>query len=181
MTSSIARLLLLLFVVPVATAAQDQHPEIAPPPRPSENFIHMTEAEVIAQLPARERQMVQQQTAPRDRFDVLLDVSDLRLADVGAKLDAGAPSVAQELLLYEAVVRVADEILRKPATGIVPRDKRFKKFERRLGRQLTLLKALTPELRPDDATTGSAVIATVTRIRNTALESALDSDMLTEP
>ena len=172
---------MLALMVCSAPASAIQRPEVPPPPRPAENIVHLTEAEVIAQLPPRERQMVLGQTEPRDRFEVLLDVSELRLADIGAKVDAGAPSVTPELLLYESVVRVTDELLRKPSTGIGARDKRFKKLERRLGRQLSLLKALVPSLSSDDQATGASVVANITRIRNSALESALDANVLNEP
>jgi hypothetical protein len=152
-----------------------------PPPPPPDNFAPVTEAEVLAKLPERERAIVVHETDPRDRFLALLDVSDLRLADVGAKLDAHTGPVAPSLLLYESVVRVADQLVRSPASRAEPRDKRYKQFEKRLGKQLSLLTAIVDDLSYQDSTTGAAVLQTVKRVRAAALNSALGVDILAPP
>jgi hypothetical protein len=122
--------------------------------------------------------MVERSPAPRDRFEALLEVSDLRLADVGSKLDAHAASISDALLLYRAVVIAADRRLRSPEANVAPRDKRYKVFERRLNKQLALLKSLSADLSANDIDTGTAVTETVKRLRVAALHSALDSNVL---
>lgn len=161
-----------------ASSAQKPAPDVPPPPPPVEDFVALTEPEVLAKLPERERAMVERSPAPRDRFEALLEVSDLRLADVGSKLDAHVPSVSDSLLLYRAVVLAADRRLRSPEAKVEPRDKRFKNFERHLNKQLALLRALTTELPANDIDTGTAVTETVKRLRVAALHSALDSNVL---
>jgi hypothetical protein len=167
----------LLVAVLAGPAPAQQQSDIPPPP--PENFVPVTEAEVLAKLPERERALVQHETDPKARFDALLDVSDLRLADVGAKLDAHAPSLTDALVLYESVLRVADQLIRSPQARTAERDKRFKRFERRLGKQLPVLKAIVDALAYQDSTTGAAVLATVQRLRAAALDSALGVEILT--
>jgi len=164
-------------LAPVAARQQD----VPPPPPPADNFAPVTEAEVLAKLPERERAIVTAQTDPRERFTALLDVSDLRLADIGARVDAHEAPIAASLLLYESVLRVADQVIRSPATRVAARDKRFKQFEKRLGKQISVLKPLVDELSYQDSTTGTAVLQTVQRLRVTALNSALGVDILAPP
>ena len=164
-----------------ASPARRQSPDVPPPPPPVEDFVTFTEPEILAKLPERERALVERSPAPRDRFDALLEVSDLRLADVGTKLDAHAASVADSLLLYRAVVIAADRRLRSPEAKVEPRDKRFKNFERHLNKHLSLLRAFSSELPANDVDTGVAVTETVKRLRVAALHSALDSHVLDGP
>jgi hypothetical protein len=164
-----------------AAAAAGQQPDITPPPPPPENFTPVSIADVLARLPERERAMVAEKGSARDRFERLVEVSDLRLADVGAQLDARAPSVVEGLLLYEAVIRVADQTLRSDEAKVPPRDKRFKRFERRLGRQISTLQSMLDELSYEDSPTGAAVLETARRLRAAALNSALDVDILEAP
>jgi hypothetical protein len=168
---------LLAFVTATAPARQFQ--DIPPPP--PDNFAPVTEADVLARLPDRERAMVTSGASPRDRFERLVEVSELRLADIGTKLDARAPSVVDALLLYEAVIRVADQLLRSKEAKVPPRDKRFKRFERQLGRQISMLEPMLAELSYDETPTGAAVLATARRLRVAALNSALDVEILSAP
>jgi hypothetical protein len=169
----------LLLAVASAAVPARQGPDIPPPP--PENFAPVTEADVLARLPDRERAMVASGANPRDRFERFVEVSELRLADVGAKLDSRAPSVVEPLLLYEAVIRVADQVLRSKEARIPPRDKRFKRFERQLGRQISLLESMLDELSYEDSPTGTAVLETARRLRVAALNSALDVEILNAP
>jgi len=169
------RAALIISVLASPALAQQQN-DIPPPP--PDNFAPVTEAEVLAKLPERERQIVQHESDPKNRFDKLLDISDLRLADVGAKLDAHAPSVADSLVLYESVLRVADQLIRSPQAKAAERDKKFKRFERRLGKQLPVLRAIVDALPYNDSSTGAAVLATVQRLRASALDSALGVEIL---
>jgi hypothetical protein len=164
-----------------APAGARQNPDVTPPPPPPDNFTPVTEAEVLAKLPDRERALVANETNARDRFMALLDVSDLRLAECSTKFDAHAESVAPALLLYESVLRVADQLIRSPAARVEERDKRYKQFEKRLAKQLQVLKPLVAELSYRDSTTGAAVLQTVQRLRATALNSALGVDILAPP
>ena len=164
-----------------AAAPARQRPDITPPPPPPENFVPVTEADVLARLPDRERALVASETAPRDRFERYVEISDLRLDDVGARLDAQAASVVEPLLLYEAVIRVADQLLRSKEARVPPRDKRFKRFERRLGKQIALLESMVAEMSYEDSPTGAAVLATAKRLKAAALNSALDVDILEAP
>jgi len=166
-----------LAILALAGSALAQQQSDIPPP-PPDNFVPVTEAEVLAKLPERERMLVQHETDPKDRFDALLDVSDLRLADVGAKLDAHAPSVADSLVLYESVLRVADQLIRSPQAKAAERDKKFKRFERRLGKQLPVLRAIVDALTYNDSTTGAAVLTTDEHLRAAALDSALGVEIL---
>jgi hypothetical protein len=177
MRRAAAAAVLLAFMSALAPARQDQ--DIPPPP--PENFAPVTEAEVLARLPERERAMVASSASPRDRFERFVEVSELRLADIGSKLDARAPSVVESLLLYEAVIRVADQLLRSKEAKVPPRDKRFKRFERQLGRQISMLAAVMGQLSYEDSPTGTAVLATARRLRVAALNSALDVEILTAP
>ena len=170
----------VLALMSVAAGAR-QDPGITPPPPPPENFVPVTEADVLARLPERERAIVVRDSMPRDRFERFVEVSELRLADLGAKLDAHAPSVVESLLLYEAVIRVADQVLRSKEAKVPPRDKRFKRFERQLGRQIGMLESMLDELSYEDGPTGAAVLATARRLRAAALNSALDVDILEAP
>jgi len=164
-----------------ASSAQRQAPDVPAPPPPVEDFVTLTEPEVLAKLPERERAMVERSPAARDKFEALLEVSDLQLADIGSKLDAHVPSVSDSLLLYRAVVIAADRRLRSPEAKVEPRDKRYKNFERRLNKQLALLRAFFTELPANDVDTGTAVTETVKRLRVAALHSALDSNVLDGP
>jgi hypothetical protein len=181
--ASAARLALaaILALSAAGDAPARQNPDLTPPPPPPENFTPVTEAEVLAKLPERERQLVLKESDPKERFDRLLDVSDLRLAEVGARVDSRSGGVAPSLLLYEAVLRVADQVIRDPKTKAEPRDKRFKRFERRLSKQLPILQAVATELSYQDSSTGAAVVETVKRLRAAALNSALDVDILAPP
>lgn len=176
----VASLVLALSCAAVS-AQQGVPPDVSPPPPPPETFVPVTETEVLGQLPAREREMVQKEDDPKDRFDAWLDVSDLRLADAGAKLDGGSASVAEALLLYDSVLRVADQVLRSPEARAKPRDKHYKRFERRLNKQLSVLTPLVSELSVADTPTGEAVLETVKRLRTEALNSALGVDILSNP
>lgn len=164
-----------------AAAAVLQGGQDTPPPPPAENFAPVTEAEVLAKLPEKERALVTARTDPRERFDALLDVSDLRLADVASQIDAHAASVSPSLLLYDSVVRLADQLIRDPASRMPARDKRFKQFEKRLGKQLSRLKQLVADLPYRDTNTGAATVQTVERVRAAALNSALGVDILAPP
>ena len=168
----------LVLALASAAVPARQGPDIAPPPPPPENFTPVSEADLLPRLPERERAMVASQASPRGRFERLLEVSDLRLADVGAQLDANSRSVVEPLLLYEAVIRVADQVLRSKEARVPPRDKRFKQFERRLGKQIATLESMLDELTFEDSTTGSAVLSTARRLRVNAINSALDVDIL---
>ncbi len=159
-------------------AAQQQNDQIVPPPPPAENFAPVTEAEILAKLPDRERALVERETDPKSRFDAYLAVSDMRLAEIGTRLSARTGPVLDALLLYEGVLRVADQLIRSPQAKAPPRDKRYKQFERRLTKQLTVLKPLVSELSYDESTTGSAILETVQRLRVAALNTALDSEIL---
>jgi hypothetical protein len=167
--------LLALFAGDAVASQQDI------PPPPPENFVRMTESEVLAQLPERERGMVEREQSARDKFEALLDVSELRLADLEHRVTEGARPYVPTLLLYEAVVLAANDRLRSPEAGVKPRDKRYKEFERRLNRQLGILKAVVAALPYTDASTGEAVVGTVTKVRAAALDSALDVNILSEP
>jgi hypothetical protein len=161
----------------LATAANGgQDPRIAPPPPPVENFVRYTEAELLAKLTDEERASVERQTSARDKFDAFLDVSGHRLDDVEQRLDAGAKPIAPSLLVYEAVVRAADDRLRSPEANVKPRDKRYKKFEKTLKEQLERLASIVPALSYEDAPTGEAVVETIKQLRQAALNSALDVD-----
>lgn len=151
------------------------------PPPPSETFLKLTEAELLARLPERERALVEAVRDPRQRFDKLLDVSDMRLAAVGLELDRGVGSVRDELLLYDATLRITEAQLRAPATKAPPRDKLYKRLERRLAKQKLIFESILDSLRADDLPTGQSVANTIETIRIRALNSALDSEVLVTP
>jgi hypothetical protein len=160
---------------------QQGPPEVPVPPPPSETFMRLTEAELIARLPERERMLIDAVRDPRQRFDKLLDVSDMRLAAVGLELDRGVGSVRDELLLYDATLRLAEARLRAPETRAAPRDKLFKRLERRLAKQKLVFDSILDSLRADDLPTGQSVANTIESIRIRALNSALDSEVLVTP
>ena len=161
--------------------ARQGPPDVPVPPQPSETFVKMTEAELLAKLPERERSLVEAVRDPRGRFDKLLDVSDMRLAALGVELDRGSDSVRDALLLYDATLRIAERRLRAPETKAAPRDKLYKRFERRLAKQKPVLRSIVDDLRPDDALTGQSVWISVEAIRIRALNSALDAEVLESP
>jgi|CXWL01.1.fsa_nt_gi hypothetical protein len=160
---------------------QQEPPDVAVPPPPSETFVKLTEAELLARLPERERALVEAVRDPRQRFDKLLDVSDMRLAAVGLELDRGVGSVRDELLLYDATLRLTEAQLRAPETRAAPRDKLYKRLERRLAKQKLVFDSILDSLRADDLPTGQSVANTVESIRIRALNSALDSEVLETP
>lgn len=164
-----------------AGAAAGQRPDVPPPPPPAENFVRLSEAEILTRLPERERERVEREQGARDKFEALLDVSDERLDDLGDRIDAGAGSLSDGLILYQSILLAADDRLRSPEANVKPRDKRFKKFERELNKQLGLLRAIVADLPYEDAATGVAVLETVERLRAAALNSALDVDILSTP
>lgn len=172
--------LVAIFVMSVVASmavAQQQNDQGIPPP-PAENFAPVTEAEILAKLPDRERALIERETDLKARFDAYLTVSDLRLAEIGTRLSARTGPVLDALLLYEGVLRVADQLIRSPQAKAPPRDKRYKQFERKLTKQLSTLKPLVSELSYDESTTGSAILETVKRLRAAALNTALDSEIL---
>lgn len=160
---------------------QQGPPEVAVPPPPSETFMRLTEAELLVRLPERERILIDAVRDPRQRFDKLLDVSDMRLAAVGLELDRGVGSVRDELLLYDATLRLTEARLRAPETKAAPRDKLYKRLERRLAKQKLLFDSILDSLRADDLPTGQSVANTIESIRIRALNSALDTEVLVTP
>lgn len=175
--------LCLVLTCSIAAMAQAQQgtPDVPVPPPPSETFVRLTEAELIARLPQRERALVEAVRDPRGRFDKLLDVSDLRLAAIAFEVDRGAESVRELLLLYDATLRITEKRLRAPETKAAPRDKLFKRLERRLAKQKLIYSSIVTSLRVDDAPTGQAVENTLESIRIRALNSAMDADILETP
>lgn len=164
------------------SASQQQGtPDVPVPPPPSETFLRLTEAELIARLPERERALVEPVRDPKERFDRLLDVSDMRLSAISIELDRGVESVRDLLLLYDATLRIAEKRLRAPETKAQKRDKLFKRLERRLSKQKVIFDSIVDALRPDDMPTGLSVANTLESIRIRALNSALDADVLETP
>ncbi len=164
-----------------AAFGQQRPPDVPIPPPPSETFVRLTEAELIRKLPEREQALIVNVRDSRDRFDKLLDISDLRLAAIGFELDRNAGPVRDLLLLYDATLRLADKRLRSSETNAGPRDKLYKRLERRLSKQKLIFDAILSELRPDDTPTGQSVSNTLESIRVRALNSALDADILETP
>lgn len=160
---------------------QQGPPEVAVPPPPSETFVRLTEAELLVRLPERERMLIDPVRDPRQRFDKMLDVSDMRLAAVGLELDRGVGSVRDELLLYDATLRLTEARLRAPETKAAPRDKLYKRLERRLSKQKLIFDSILDSLRADDLPTGQSVANTIESIRIRALNSALDTEVLVTP
>lgn len=161
--------------------AQQGPPDVPVPPPPSETFLRLTETELLARLPERERSFVEAAKEPRQRFEKLLDVSDMRLGAIGLELDRGAESVRDALLLYDATLRITERRLRAPETKAGPRDKLYKRLERRLSKQKLIFDSIVAGLRPDDLPTGLSVANTLESIRIRALNSALDAEILATP
>jgi len=172
--------LVLAVILPAAIRGQSP-PDVSPPPPPAENFLRLTEAEFLARLPDRERAMVESAANPRAKVEALIQVSELRLAAIAARLDVRAASVRDELLLFDASLRATDNRLRAPESKVAPRDKLYKRFERCLTRQRSFLRAIVNELPANDVPTGNAVMAVVERLRVSALNSALDATVLVPP
>ena len=170
-----------VLVVDADPRLRQEPPDVPVPPPPSETFLRLTEAELLARLPERERALIEAVRDPRQRFDKLLDVSDMRLAAVGLELDRGVGSVRDELLLYDATLRITESQLRAPGTKAAPRDKLYKRLERRLAKQKLVFDSILDSLRADDLPTGQSVANTIESIRIRALNSALDTEVLVTP
>jgi hypothetical protein len=150
-----------------------------PPPPPVEEpniLLGLADADLYARLPETHRDLIKSQTEPRARFNTLLDASDALLADARARFDADQRGALNALFMYEAVLRCADRQLRCPEAKVPPRDKLFKKFERRLTSQVGALKALQNLVGLGDVDAAKSVGDSVTRLRIAALNSALDID-----
>lgn len=157
------------------TAGQSEIPP--PPPVPGHNLLlSLGEAEIIARLPQPQRDQYASQRDPRGRFHVLLDASDTLLDAAKAKFVADEEGAVNLLFLYQAVVVCADKNLRSPEAKVPPRDKLFKKFERRLAAQLGALKAFHAIVGLRDIGAATEVSDSVTKLRFAALNSALDVD-----
>jgi hypothetical protein len=150
-----------------------QAPQIQPPAPPN-LYTSLSEAELIAQLPDHLRTVIESRRDPRDRYEALLDASDTLLGALTSRLTAREGSIIPGLQLSEAVLMTADRRLRSPEANVRPRDRMFKRYERRLSHQLSQLKALLVELTHDEIETGAVVADRVTRLRVGALNSALD-------
>jgi hypothetical protein len=157
-----------------AGPASAQGPQIEPPAPPN-LYTSLTEAELVAQLPERERTHCDARRDPRDRYEALLAAADSLLARAQVEAQAQG-AVASTLQLYEAVVMAADRRLRSPEAAVKPRDRLFKRYERRLADHLKALKPIVATLAHQEFDTGTAVAATVARLRVGALNSALDID-----
>lgn len=155
--------------------------EILPPPPPPQNFVRYSETEVLEKLPEDERVKVERERSARDKFEAFLDVSEMRLDALQNAASNGKKQLVPALILYEAVLLAADARLRSPEANVKPRDKRYKKFERRLNDQIGRLEAIVASLPYEESMTGEAVLETVTRLRVEALHSALDTEILSTP
>lgn len=180
MNSSIARsaLAALATLTFLGGAAAAQNGEIPPPPPVQDyNLIaSLPDAEIIARLPQPQRDAVGRQREVRGRFDALLDASDALLVEARTKLDANQQGAITSLFLYEAVLLCADRQIRCPAAKVPPRDRLFKKFERKLSSQIGSVKALATLMDFSDVDGANAVGDSIGRLRLAALNSALDID-----
>jgi hypothetical protein len=162
----------------LAGATPAQSPELPPPPPVVEHniLLGLPEAELLSRLPETQRTMVSTQSNPRGRFNVLLDASDALLADAKTRFDGDQRGALNALFLYEAVLVCADKCLRSTEAKVPPRDKLFKKFERRLSAQTNALRTVQNLVALGDAAAARSVGDAVTRLRIAALNSALDID-----
>jgi hypothetical protein len=128
--------------------------------------------ELLAQLPAADRRRISEERNPRDRIRLWLDAATSQLEEAEGA-DTGAEAIAH-VRLYHLTVLAANRTLRDPGTGLRPRDKLFKIFEKQLNSQLGPLLAVVETLPEQYVDEGIAIREDVRRVRVAALNSALD-------